>query len=244
MKSKQDVLSYGLPSTTDNSFGTSKRINLVKKYVELKNIKILDAGCADANFLKQFKDYSNKVYGVDINPNYLEKAKKNCPDANFQLANLEKLTFQSNFFDLVFCNEVIEHTKNDYKAVSELWRVLKPGGYLVISVPNRWSFWEGHRATVLGHDLKIKFFLGFLPRHIRDKMCRESRTYSKRDFFNLFNKFSYKLIYLTHLYPSFDNTESKNKGLAKLLRSFAEILESSSMQVFGQSIFVILQKTK
>jgi len=53
------------------------------------------------------------------------------------IGNAETLPFENNFFDLVAAFEVLEHIENDKKAFSEIARVLKPGGFLIFSVPLR-----------------------------------------------------------------------------------------------------------
>jgi len=58
-------------------------------------------------------------------------------------ANGEFLPFKDNIFDLVTCSEVLEHIAEPKKALKEMYRVLKPGGRLLISTPNRFAaeFW-------------------------------------------------------------------------------------------------------
>ena len=50
-------------------------------------------------------------------------------------ADILNLPFAENSFDMVFCNHVLEHIENDAKAMSELYRVLKPGGMGIFQVP-------------------------------------------------------------------------------------------------------------
>lgn len=54
-------------------------------------------------------------------------------------ADIQNLPFQDNEFDVVFCNHVLEHISDDYKAMSELFRVMKPGGWGIFQVPIRYS---------------------------------------------------------------------------------------------------------
>lgn len=50
-------------------------------------------------------------------------------------ADICNLPFQDNSYDVVFCNHVLEHITDDVKAMSELYRVLKPGGFGIFQVP-------------------------------------------------------------------------------------------------------------
>ena len=50
-------------------------------------------------------------------------------------ADICDLPFKENEFDVVFCNHVLEHISNDTKAIQELYRVLKPGGFGIFQIP-------------------------------------------------------------------------------------------------------------
>lgn len=51
------------------------------------------------------------------------------------LMDVQSIPFEDNSFDVIFCNHVLEHVENDTKAMSELYRVLKPGGLGIFQVP-------------------------------------------------------------------------------------------------------------
>ncbi|MCP1380850.1 class I SAM-dependent methyltransferase [Runella salmonicolor] len=53
--------------------------------------------------------------------------------------DIHQIPFEANTFDVAFCNHVMEHVDNDIKAMSELHRVLKPGGWAIIQSPQDWS---------------------------------------------------------------------------------------------------------
>jgi SAM-dependent methyltransferase len=73
-------------------------------------------------FFKLFKKQKNLDYiTIDLES----------PLADIKM-NLEEMTFSENEFDIVFCNHVLEHVTNDRKALSEIHRVLKKGGYAIL----------------------------------------------------------------------------------------------------------------
>jgi len=53
--------------------------------------------------------------------------------------DIHQIPFEDNTFDVAFCNHVMEHVDDDIKAMSELYRVLKPGGWAIILSPQDWS---------------------------------------------------------------------------------------------------------
>ncbi|MBI1288346.1 MAG: methyltransferase domain-containing protein [Flavobacteriales bacterium] len=49
--------------------------------------------------------------------------------------DIQDMPFEDNTFDVIFCNHVLEHVDDDHKAMSELYRVMKPGGFGIFQVP-------------------------------------------------------------------------------------------------------------
>lgn len=103
--------------------------------------KILDAGCGRGFYLRALWELEPrlKIYGVDLNPQYLAVAQKTIGDAAVKLmtGDLTCLPFADNFFDRIIASEILEHIANDQRALEELYRVLKPGGKLILTVPNQ-----------------------------------------------------------------------------------------------------------
>jgi predicted SAM-dependent methyltransferase len=51
------------------------------------------------------------------------------------IIDITKLTFEDNTYDVILCNHVLEHIIDDHLAMSELYRILKPGGWAILQVP-------------------------------------------------------------------------------------------------------------
>ena len=102
---------------------------LVERFNIKEGSKILDNGCGRGDFLKGFKHCGMDVYGTDI-----EEA---C-EGVYSGINLEEdtLPFSDDFFDVVFSKSVIEHIHKPEKYINEMYRVLKPGGRIIIMVPD------------------------------------------------------------------------------------------------------------
>lgn len=88
------------------------------------------------------------IFGVDINDEYLKIAESKGlkvfkADVNYDLP------FEDNFFDCLTANQIIEHLIDVDKFLEEVFRILKPGGYLVISTENL-SSWHNIFALLFG----------------------------------------------------------------------------------------------
>ena len=114
------------------------RLNLVTNEVNKCN-KLLNAGCGDGFFDIYLKKKTEQLHSIDINKGDIEIAKILNPDKNvtYHHGTIEKLPFPDNFFDNILCTEVLEHLKSDQKAISELIRVLRKGGKLIVTVPSK-----------------------------------------------------------------------------------------------------------
>jgi len=113
---------------------------------------ILDAGCGTGIFTTDFLAEGTRVVGMDISAAMLQVAANKAgslgKDKNFLpvKGNILDLPFLDNYFDKVISNTAIEFIADGEKAVSELLRVLKPGGSLVIATLNRLSPWADERT--------------------------------------------------------------------------------------------------
>lgn len=89
-----------------------------------KTVKLLHIA-PERNLQKVFKA-NNKIKYVngDLNPLIAEK-----------VIDITDINFENNYFDFIICNHVLEHVKDDKKAIRELFRVLKPGGEAILQVP-------------------------------------------------------------------------------------------------------------
>lgn len=95
----------------------------------------LDGGCGHGTLSYQMlKLGAAKVYGVDLQPTPREDFFSEFKNMHFVKASLLALPFENNSFDFVATNGVLHHTADPEKAASELVRVLKPGGKLIIGV--------------------------------------------------------------------------------------------------------------
>lgn len=128
-----------------------------------ENKTVLDLGCADGPFLPTLNRYGNIVIGLDFSQGLLSRAKsllnhKNHPLKKPFLLNSDarRLPFKENCIDIIFCLETFEHVPNSIELIEEIFRILKPNGELIYSIP-----------IVIGFALLLRQFIKKILRLIK-----------------------------------------------------------------------------
>ncbi len=222
-------------------FGQDRRLGLVLKHVDLRRKRILDVGCGIGAYLRKFKNFSDEVYGVDIDPERVAQAR--LTTATVMVAPAEALPFPDGFFEVVFLHEVIEHVDDDRLAVAEAVRVTAPGGHVVVYAPNRLYLFETH-GIYLGKRFVYKLvpFVNYLPDRLRRIFCPHVRAYTGSKIEHLFDGLPVQLAAHTYVYPGFDNIAARSRRLAGVLRRLLYYLEETPLRMFGLSHFLVVKR--
>lgn len=139
-----------------------------KEVIELlnsdhKNLRILDTGCGDGFFLELLREelklltHADQVgiqlFGVDISSQAVEKSNSRGFASKLSDVN-EEIPCDDGFFDIVFSTELIEHLVNTDKYMTELKRIIKKDGTLILTTPNLAAWFN-----------RILLFINFQPIH-------------------------------------------------------------------------------
>lgn len=100
-------------------------------------MKVLEIGCGTGFFTKEIIKKPVQLTAIDISPELIEVARKNIlgPNVEFIIENAYKMAFNDQIFDAVIGSSVLHHLDID-PALKEIYRVLKPGGYIAFTEPN------------------------------------------------------------------------------------------------------------
>jgi len=169
-----------------------ERLKIVVNMIKEDNINILNVGFGSANLEKNF--FSQKKtfnwYGIDISRFSVKSASKKYPRGNFEVGNANSIKSKDNYFNYVVGLEVLEHIRPSltFKALGEMYRVLKRGGKLIISVPlneqleemvsinkNPNAHVRVYSPSLIKAELKIAGF----------KILREKRLFAFHDFYKI-----------------------------------------------------------
>jgi SAM-dependent methyltransferase len=233
-------VALGNPSFVWRS-GQDRRLNLIRHFAPLEDARILDIGCGLGVYVRKFREFSDRVVGIDIDAKRLVEGAKTTP--GLMLSASETLPFRDGVFDVVVLNEVIEHVKDDAQTLAEALRVIRPGGHIVIYAPNRLYPFETHgiylgRTFVFGNIP----FINWLPDPLRNRLVPHARAYTRRGIRRTYSGLPVRVMAETYVYPGFDNIIARRKRLGGVLRSVLYRAERTPLRVFGLSHFVVLEK--
>jgi ubiquinone/menaquinone biosynthesis C-methylase UbiE len=114
---------------------TEKRLeeSLGRPLATLKNLKVLEAGCGSGRFTEILLKYGAVVYAFDYSNAIDANCDNNMPNPNLTLfqADIRRIPFRADFFDVVICLGVLQHTPSTSQSVAELTRVLNDEGTIV-----------------------------------------------------------------------------------------------------------------
>jgi len=121
-----------------------------------KNSLVLEAGCGSAIDSSFLATMNRRVVAIDLSIHALKAARvtANYLEANvtFIRADLRYLPFKNEIFDLVFSSAVLHFFKDMIGPLNEQKRILKKGGYLILDVPNKYSFHTIYKKYKMMHD--------------------------------------------------------------------------------------------
>ncbi|MHA1632720.1 MAG: class I SAM-dependent methyltransferase [Candidatus Freyarchaeota archaeon] len=213
--------------------GAEARANLylskIKMFTKnLSGLRALDVGCGVGGVCSALAKLSNHMVGVEINEVLLPLAKLNVENSlhesssvDFVLASGLNLPFRENSFDLVLCNDVLEHVSDKEKLIKEIFSVLRKDGHLFLTTPNRLYPIEPHTGMI-GVTL--------IPRRLANKLASYKFGFKMdlpdlvtyKHLVALIKSNGFKFIINHPKWLTYDNVKIINHGIMKrLLKSRA-----------------------
>ena len=202
---------------------------------------ILENGCGVGMYVEHLSPFGGNVIGLEYD--FERAAEAHLSSPHIINAAGENLPLPSGTFDLILSHEVLEHVQDDRAAACEMIRALKPGGRILLFVPNRGYPFETHGIYWKGkYFFGNKLFVNYLPRVLRNKLAPHVRVYSTRDLQKLLEGLPVKVIERTIIFGAYDNIIAKFGRLGRLLRRTLQFLERTPLKIFGLSHFLVVEK--
>jgi SAM-dependent methyltransferase len=204
--------------------------------------QVLVDGCGVGSYLSRLVEQAMLAVGLDIELERALEARQK--SAAVTCGNGEQLPFPPDHFDLILSHEVIEHVGDDRAAMREIFRVLKPGGRLVLFCPNRGYPFETHGIYWHGkyHFGNIPL-VNYLPHRLRDRLAPHVKVYNTSDLNGLLSGLPTRMIDRRIVFGAYDNIIERHPRLGKTLRAFLQALEKTPFRFFGLSHYWVVEKT-
>jgi SAM-dependent methyltransferase len=208
---------------------------------------ILENGCGIGMYVDHLSPQAGSIVGLEYDFERAREAHDGVaaqrPNAKIICAAGEELPFNEGSFDLILSHEVLEHVDDDRQAVAEMLRALKPGGCMVIFVPNRGYPYETHGIYWRG---RYRFgnipLVNYLPRGLRDRLAPHVRIYTRADLERLFDSLPVHFVQRTIIFGAYDNIIARRPTLGRLLRAILQTMERTPLRFFGLSHFWVVEK--
>ena len=168
-------------------------VELVMRYAPPR-AKILDLGCGNGISARLLNQADFNVVGTDISPLFLEEAREwENSRLQYRICDVIELPFESGSFDVICSNELIEHLPDVETALTEMIRVVRMGGRIVLSGPNLCSplipvlDWINLMSGKSGRPV-----WGETKRQALQQFTRNCRLYVQKRFFTKSPQFIYR----------------------------------------------------
>lgn len=126
---------------------------LLRRY-NPKGRRVLDFGCMDGIFTLQLQAHGADAVGYDVSPAAIAQAERFRGTATGP--TFTNVAPRPGQFDIVYCNEVLEHIQDDTKFVGELTKFLAPGGTLIGTTPVGRSFWDPDHKRLYDEPMLVR----------------------------------------------------------------------------------------
>ena len=242
MTSAAERIGLGEP-IAHNGLGVTKRLSAARRLGDWRGCRVLDVDCGNGAYTESIAQDAAFTVGVDVERRWLEtfcaRQRADTVRVPVALGAAEHLPFREGEFHAVFCIETLEHVRDERRTLGELLRVLRPGGSLILTVPNKWYLFETHGLAIgpiTGNRLP---FVSWLPRAVHSRIAA-ARIYRVGDLAALLGSAGFSDVRTDHVMPPLDKLGSG--VLRTVLGGGVAVDERTALRHFGVSIVAVGQK--
>jgi ubiquinone/menaquinone biosynthesis C-methylase UbiE len=209
-----------------------KRLSFIMRHSAPAGGRLLDCGCGAGEYVVALRRLGREALGVEFQEEKVTRARElGVPPDWILRGDLERLPYADGSFDAALLNEVLEHVPDERKALAEVWRVLRPGGILIILSPNRLFPFETHGVSLRGsgRTLPPSFpFIPYVPLPLGRKLFHYwARNYWPKELANLLISAGFRVVHRDYLWQTFENISGKQPGLIAMARPLWRALASA-----------------
>ena len=203
--------------------------------------RLLENGCGVGMYMQHLAPLTRSIVGVEYDLDRAKEAQVHSPAVINGAC--EQLPFHANSFDVILSHEVLEHVSDDQQSVNEMVRVLKPGGVIVVFVPNLGYPFETH-----GIYWRNRYHFGniplihYLPKKWMKQLMPHVRVYSNSHLEKLFRGLPVRITDRKTIFGAYDNIIYRFPAFGRLLRRLLQWMENTPLRVFGLSHLWVIEK--
>lgn len=235
-------LEIGIP--TEYGFSLARqRFDLTMPHIPPDAQSLLDVGCGNGANTALFAQALPRVAGVDVEPERLSVAREfarthGMDNVEYVISDGLNIPYPDDSFDYVTNFDVLEHVEDEQKTLSEIARVLRPGGKLAISVPNKWYLMEIHGFQFKPERIPWNRvpLLSWLPTPVHERYAH-ARIYTKRRIFSTLRQAGFTVLEHEYSMPPFDRVGTP--WLRRSLAALFTMLAHTPLRVIGLRHFII-----
>ena len=233
-------LASGKPASALD-FILERRDRVVRRFLPVGGSVLLDFGCGTGAQTRTFGADFDVVLGADVDRAFLQRFASvvDRPGASGVLYDGDHLPLRGDSADLVISFEVLEHVENEHAALSEVHRVLRPGGWLAMTVPNRWWIFETHGADLPLLPWNRVPLFSWLPKDVHDRWAR-ARIYRRREIVSLLRRHGFEVQCSRYLTAPMDVVPWQ--WLKRALRRTVFAPDTTPLPFLATAVFVAARK--
>jgi 2-polyprenyl-3-methyl-5-hydroxy-6-metoxy-1,4-benzoquinol methylase len=236
-------------SDTATPLNLAKRLAAIERFAApLAGKRVIDCGCGGGEYVRVLAAAGADCVGFEYQGEKLAKAAR--PGVKLAVADIERLPVGSERFDVALVNEVLEHVPDEDQALREVFRVLRPGGLLLLFSPNRLYPFETH--GVFTHDGRRVSHawpgIPYLPLAVGRHFFRYwARNYWPWQLRRMLAAAGFETVDAAYVWQTFENISGRQPGwmapLRGVLRGVAGACERTpGLKSFGVSQLLVAQK--
>jgi len=236
----QRSFALGKPAESTD-FILERRYRLVRRHAPTMGGTLLDYGCGNGSQTLRFQEDFDTIIGADVVPEHIEAFEAGQPPATVHpvLYDGDRLPVEDQSVDAVVSFEVLEHVTDEQVSLAEIHRVIRPGGWVAMTVPNRWWIFETHGADLPLLPWNRVPLFSWLPTALHDRWAR-ARIYRRRQIVTLLEDAGFEVTTARYVTAPLDVL--RWKGLRDWLRSTLFKADLTSIPFQATAILVVARR--
>ncbi len=239
---------------TDKPLNLARRLQVARPFLPECPCKLLDCGCGSGGYVQAFNSLTGiETHGLEYEEEKVRLARhqKGVEAERVLQGDIQNMPYEDGYFDAVLLNEVLEHIPDQHKGLSEVHRILRPGGILLIFSPNRYYPFETHGVYLKRSGKRLPHYVPFIP-WIPLSLGQKFLNYPARNYWPgelsvLVEQQGFRVLHRDYLWQTFENISGAQphwmRRMSGLLRKMSFYLEHVPLvRRMGLSQFLALEK--